>query len=71
MLIWDLGYIFIQIVVVPDGEVAKKVPAVPGLLQYRKDNKKLYVRSNETWKVIAPEKKVFDHNIRIGGGGGE
>jgi hypothetical protein len=35
------------------------VPAVPGLLEYRKDNKELYVRANETWKVIAPEKKVF------------
>ena len=41
------------------------MPAVPGLLQYRKDNKKLYVRSNETWKVIAPEKKVFDHDICV------
>jgi hypothetical protein len=51
----------LQIVVVPDGEAAKKVPAVPGLFEYRKDNKKLYVRSNESWNVIAPENKVFGH----------
>ena len=35
------------------------MPAVPGLLEYRKDNKKLYVRSNETWNVIGEEKKVI------------
>jgi hypothetical protein len=39
------------------------VPAVPGLLEYRKDNKKLYVRENDTWEVIAQEKKVFGNNI--------
>jgi hypothetical protein len=49
----------LQIVVVPDGETEEKVPAVPGLLEYRKDNKKLYVRENDTWEVIAQEKKVF------------
>ena len=48
-----------QIVVVPDSEIAKKVPSVPGLITYRKDNKELYVRSNKTWKVIALEKKVI------------
>lgn len=47
-----------QTVVVPDSETAKKLPAIPGLLQYRKDKKELYVRANKTWKVIAPEKKV-------------
>jgi hypothetical protein len=41
------------------------VPAVPGLLEYRKDNKKLYVRENDTWEVIAQEKKVFGNNINI------
>ena len=50
---------YFQVVVVPDGETAKKVPAVPGLLEYREDNKELYVRANETWKAIAPEKKVL------------
>ncbi len=47
-----------QIVVVPDSAAAQKVPAVPGLLEYRKDTKKLYVRSNETWNAIGEENKV-------------
>jgi hypothetical protein len=50
--------ISLQIVVVPDSVAAKKVPPVPGLLEYRKDTQKLYVRSNETWNVIGEEKKV-------------
>ena len=49
----------LKIVVVPDSAAAQKVPPVPGLLEYRKDTKKLYVRSNETWNVIAEEKKVI------------
>ena len=48
-----------KIVVVPDSAAAQKVPAVPGLLEYRNDNKKLYVRSNETWNEIGEEKKVI------------
>ncbi|CAB3990904.1 Hypothetical predicted protein, partial [Paramuricea clavata] len=47
------------IVVVPDSAAAQKVPPVPGLLEYRKDTKKLYVRSNGTWNVIGEEKKVL------------
>ena len=50
--------ILLQIVVVPDGAAAQKVPPVPGLLIYRKDNMKLYIKSNETWNVIGEEKKV-------------
>jgi hypothetical protein len=53
---------YFKIVVVPDGETAKKVPAVPGLLEYRKDNKELYVRANETWKAIVSGKKVSFRN---------
>ena len=49
----------LKIVVVPDSAAAQKVPPVPGLLEYRKDTKKLYVRSNETWNVIGEEKKVI------------
>ena len=51
-------FITLQIVVVPNGATAQKVPPMPGLLEYRKDTKKLYVRSNETWNVIGEEKKV-------------
>ena len=53
-----LYHIPLQIVVVPDNAVAQKVPAVPGLLEYRKDTKKLYVRSNEKWNAIGEENKV-------------
>lgn len=35
------------IVVVPDSDSARKVPSFPGLLTYRKDNKKLYVHEFE------------------------
>ena len=46
--------------VVPDSAAAQKVPPVPGILEYRKDTKELYVRSNETWNVLVDENKV--HN---------
>ena len=51
-----------QVVVVQDKVAAQKVPHVPGLLQYRKDNKKFYIRSNGSWNVIGEEKKV-PHNF--------
>jgi hypothetical protein len=48
----------LQIVVVPNIVADQKVPPAIGLMKYRKDNEKLYVRSNETWKVICEEEKV-------------
>ncbi|CAB4032105.1 Hypothetical predicted protein, partial [Paramuricea clavata] len=48
------------IVVVPDEETSKKVPAVPGLLKYRKDTKELYVRANDSWCVVPQEKKILE-----------
>jgi hypothetical protein len=39
------------------------VPKVPGLLKYRKDTKELYVRANESWCVVAQEKKVSNEEI--------
>ena len=42
----------------PNNETAKQVPAIPGLLEYRKDQKKLYVRANKTWNLLAQEKEV-------------
>ena len=48
----------LKIVVVPDSSAAQKVPAVDGLLEYRKDKQELYIRSNKTWNVLAPENKV-------------
>ncbi|XP_028413273.1 uncharacterized protein LOC114536122 [Dendronephthya gigantea] len=46
------------IIVVPDNKTVGKIPAVPGILKFRKDNQKLYVRSNERWNAIAEEKKL-------------
>ena len=46
------------IAVVPDSTAAQKVPPVPGFLEYRKDTKKLYIRSNETWNAIGEENKL-------------
>ena len=34
------------------------MPAVPGLLEYRKDTKELYVRANESWSIVPQQKKV-------------
>jgi ribosomal protein L24E len=48
----------IQIVVVPDSSTAQKVPPIEGLLEYRKDNQELYVRSNKAWNMVAQEEKV-------------
>ena len=48
----------LKIVVVPDSSAAQKVPAIDGLLEYRKDKQELYVRSNKTWNILAPENKV-------------
>ena len=48
----------LKIVVVLDSSAAQQVLAVDGLLEYRKDKQKLYVRSNETWNVLALESKV-------------
>ena len=46
------------VVIAPNNETAKKVPEIPGLLEYRKDQKKLYLRANKTWSLLAQEKEV-------------
>ena len=54
--------IIFKVVVVPDNAAAKKVPEIPGLLEYRKDQKKLYVRANKTWNLLTQEKEVYWSN---------
>ena len=44
--------------VVPNYTAAQKVPAIDGLLEYRKDKQELYVRSNKTWNAVAQKNKV-------------
>ena len=52
----DLYYFYNQVAVVPKG---KDIPfKVSGLLVYRKENNKLFVRSNGSWSELAEKKKV-------------
>ena len=53
------------VVVVPDKATAQKVPGIPGLLEYRKDQKKLYVRANKTWNLLTQEKEVKGKLIEL------
>ena len=53
--------LFLKVVVVSNNVSAKKVPAIPGLLEYRKDQKKLYLRANKTWSLLPQEKEVRKH----------
>jgi hypothetical protein len=52
-------------VVVPDSKAAKKVPAIDGLLEYRKDKQELYVRSNKTWNAVAQKQEVGRHRFHV------
>ena len=42
----------------PNNATAEKVPEIPGLLEYRKDQEELYVRANKTWNLLTQEKEV-------------
>ncbi|XP_028397006.1 uncharacterized protein LOC114520857 isoform X2 [Dendronephthya gigantea] len=53
------------VVVVPNAAMDKQAPGVPGLLKYRTDKNELSVRSNGTWEVIAPEKKILEETSEI------
>ena len=53
------------VVVVPDNATAQKVPGIPGLLEYRKDEKKLYLRANKTWNLLTQEKEVKGKLIQL------
>ena len=45
-------------VVVEDGSSFQQIPTITGLLAYRKDNESLHLRTNDTWKVLAEDKKM-------------
>ena len=45
-------------VVLDDEKSSKRVPAVSGLLAYRKDIQSLHVRMNDSWKTLPVEEKV-------------
>ena len=48
----------------PDNATAEKVPGIPGLLEYRKDQKKLYLRANKTWNLLTQEKEVKIYRLK-------
>ncbi|XP_028390964.1 ryncolin-1-like [Dendronephthya gigantea] len=58
-------HIYDGIVVVPDNATINKIPAAPGILTFRKDNQKLYLRSRKSWNVIAEEKKLNQLNAAV------
>ena len=45
-------------VVLNDEKSSKEVPAVSGLLAYRKDIQSLHVRMNDSWKALLEEEKI-------------
>ncbi|XP_046848420.1 keratin, type II cytoskeletal 1-like isoform X1 [Xenia sp. Carnegie-2017] len=46
------------VVVVSDNKTAEKVPQIPGLLEFRLDQKELYVRANKSWNILPQEKEI-------------
>ncbi|XP_028403464.1 uncharacterized protein LOC114526145 [Dendronephthya gigantea] len=53
------------VLLIEDGNNLKDVPAVSGLLVYRKDDHSVNVRSNETWEPLVKDKKVSDIDKRL------
>ncbi|XP_028405295.1 uncharacterized protein LOC114527801 [Dendronephthya gigantea] len=53
------------IVVVPDAETHDKVPNISGILAYQKDTEQLYLRKNDTWKIIAEKEMVKNVEDKI------
>ena len=45
-------------VVLEDETSSKRVPAVSGLLAYRKDIQSLHIRMNDSWKALPVEEEV-------------
>jgi hypothetical protein len=43
---------------VSDKESFEKIPDVPGLLSYRKDDKQLYVNQGSKWEALSTEQEV-------------
>ncbi|XP_028391550.1 uncharacterized protein LOC114516313 isoform X2 [Dendronephthya gigantea] len=50
------------IIVIPDN---RNVPEVTGIFKFREDNQKLYVRSNNSWNMIAEEKILTEVNVAV------
>ncbi|XP_028391552.1 uncharacterized protein LOC114516315 isoform X2 [Dendronephthya gigantea] len=50
------------IIVIPDD---RNVPEVRGILKFQEDNQKLYVRSDNSWNMIAEEKILIEVNVTV------
>ena len=49
---------------VEDGNKFDRIPKIHGVLAFRQDNQSLYIRKNESWKVVAEDEKVGGVNYR-------
>ena len=50
--------IILQVVVVNNNDTLQKLPNIEGLLSYRADNRKLYLRGKHHWKTMANDGEV-------------
>ena len=48
----------IQVAVVPDNRSMNKLPKIEGLLSYRSDDSKLYLKEKAQWRELATQKQV-------------
>ena len=49
---------FTQVAVVPNNRTMNELPKVEGLLSYRSDDKKLYLKQKAQWQALATQKDV-------------
>ena len=47
-----------QVAVVANNRSMNELPKVEGLLSYRSDDRKLYLKENSQWKALAKQKEV-------------
>ena len=47
-----------QVAVVGNNRSMNKLPKIKGLLSYRTDDRKLYLKANSHWKALATQKDV-------------
>lgn len=50
--------VLIQIAVVSDSRSMNKLPEIEGLLSYRADDSKLYLKEKAEWRALATQKDV-------------
>ena len=53
-----ISYFFMKIAVVENNGSMNKLPKVEGLLSYRSDDRKLYLKEKSQWEALAIEKEV-------------